>query len=354
MMPYSLDCGQNVIYTLSMINENRIQTVCLIILTAIAIAASLHALRSLMIPFLLALFFTLMLTPITDFLVFRLKFPRALASFVTFLLGILFLGLFSLIASASLSQMMANASSYQAKIRQIIINSTAYIKIDQLGIDPKSIITPILQNLEKNIGNIIGRTLNAIVNTFSNIILVILFVLFLLVGNTVQSDRPKSAFKEKGTSKIKRYLGTKFVLSILLGISVGIVLRILGIKLAVVFGLFAGILNFIPTIGPVIATVLPLPAVLMTPEITLIRGILAIVLPGCMQFLYGNIAEPKVLGDSLDLHPVAVLLALIFWGILWGIAGLFLAIPITAVIKMLCEESDLTRPVADLLAGRLN
>ena len=80
---------------------------------------------------------------------------------------------------------------------------------------------------------------------------------------------------------------------------------------------------------------------------------LAILLPGSVQMFIGNVIEPKMLGDSLDLHPITVLLSLIFWGMLWGIPGMLLAAPITAVLKILSENLEITAPVARLLSGKL-
>ena len=135
---------------------------------------------------------------------------------------------------------------------------------------------------------------------------------------------------------------------------VGTVLAILGIDLALVFGLLAFLLNFIPSVGSLIATLLPLPVVVVSPDISATTAVLAIAVPGTIQFAIGNVIEPKVMGDALDLHPVVILLALIFWGVLWGIVGMLLATPMTAVMKILFEKIELTAPIADLLAGRLD
>jgi AI-2 transport protein TqsA len=94
--------------------------------------------------------------------------------------------------------------------------------------------------------------------------------------------------------------------------------------------------------------------VLMSPDVSATNAVLAMVVPAVVQLLLGNIVEPRVIGGSLDLHPVVVLLALIVWGMLWGIIGMFLAMPLTAIMKILCEKLELTAPVAELLAGRLD
>jgi AI-2 transport protein TqsA len=129
---------------------------------------------------------------------------------------------------------------------------------------------------------------------------------------------------------------------------------VLGIDLAMVFGLFAFLLHFIPSIGSIVATLLPLPVVLVNPAVSPTVAILAIVLPAAIHFVIGNFIDPKLMGQSLDLHPVSVLLALMVWGAVWGVIGMFLATPLTAIMKILFERSELTAPIADLMAGRLD
>ena len=112
-------------------------------------------------------------------------------------------------------------------------------------------------------------------------------------------------------------------------------------------------LNFVPNVGSIVAIFLPLPIILISPDLDMTILALAILLPGSVQMFIGNVIEPKMLGDSLDLHPITVLLSLIFWGMLWGIPGMLLAAPITAVLKILSENLEITAPVARLLSGKL-
>ena len=127
----------------------------------------------------------------------------------------------------------------------------------------------------------------------------------------------------------------------------------MGVDLALVFGLLAFLLNFIPNIGSLIAIVLPLPVMLMDSERTLITVALAVGVPGLVDFLIGSLIEPKLVGGSLNLHPATVLISLMVWGMMWGIVGMFLAIPLTAVMQMFLERFEPTAPIVDLLAGRL-
>ncbi len=138
------------------------------------------------------------------------------------------------------------------------------------------------------------------------------------------------------------------------GILVGLTLWLLGVELAMVFGLLAFLLNFIPSIGSVVSTLLPLPVVLLSPELSTAAKVAAIAVPGGIQFAVGNLVEPKIMGRSLDLHPVTVLLGLIFFGMIWGIIGMILATPIVAVTKIVLERIELTAPVGRLFAGKID
>ena len=121
-----------------------------------------------------------------------------------------------------------------------------------------------------------------------------------------------------------------------------------------VFALLAFLFNFIPNIGPVIAALLPIPLILVDPELSIWGMIAVISLASAVQIISGNVVEPKMLGDSVDIHPIVVLLALMFWGMIWGIVGMFLATPITAAMKILFSKFESTRPLAALLEGRVD
>ncbi|KAK3271829.1 hypothetical protein CYMTET_19852 [Cymbomonas tetramitiformis] len=110
-------------------------------------------------------------------------------------------------------------------------------------------------------------------------------------------------------------------LSLVVGLACGLVLWLLNIRLALLFGSVHLILNFIPNVGAIIATLLPLPMLLIGQDLSLMKIVLALALPTLVHVIVGHGVEPKVMGDSLELHPITVMLCLIFWGMLWGIPG---------------------------------
>ncbi len=122
--------------------------------------------------------------------------------------------------------------------------------------------------------------------------------------------------------------------------------------MAFTFGVLAFLLNFIPNIGPIVASLLPIPLIVLAPDGTIVWMVAAISVSCMIQVISGNLIEPKIMGDSSDLHPVTILVALMFWGMMWGIIGMFLATPVTAALKIMLDRIEPTKPIANLMAGR--
>ncbi len=330
--------------------DQRIQTVSLFVLATVAVAFALYWLQAVMVPFVLSLFIALGLSPLIGYLNHKLRVPRWAAVFLTLVVAVAILTLLGVMLTTSAGRLAANAGNYQAQVRSLIDGALARLPmIEQLGFDPDEVIRLPLTAISTVA---VGLT-NAIVSLVSQGSVVLIFLMFLLLGGSARAGPPGGMWGEV-ERRVQRYLVFKFVLSGVTGLLVGTILAFLGIDLAMAFGLMAFLLNFIPSIGSIVATLLPLPVVLVSADISGATAILAILLPGSVQMLVGNVIEPKVMGDELDLHPVTILLALMIWGALWGIVGMLLATPITAVMKILFEKSELTQPVARLLAGRLD
>jgi AI-2 transport protein TqsA len=333
------------------LREQRLQTVCLLILSVIAIALALLWLRPVMIPFVLACVFAIGLSPLIDLQTSYLRFPRPLAVLATLVIGVVLLSLIGAIISISVRELTSNVERYQAQIQVLLRQATALLSY--AGISADTVSNALVQVPIQTVSGMLMGTTNAVLGILSQGLLMLIFLVFLLLGGTT---RGTSAGGMLGVveARIRRYILTKVLLSALTGLLVGAVLMILGVDLALAFGLLAFLLNFVPSVGSIVATLLPLPVVLVSPDISMSTAILAVAIPAGIQLVLGNIVEPKIMGGSLDLHPVTILLALILWGMLWGIIGMLLATPLTAIMKIIFERIELTAPVAELLAGRLD
>jgi AI-2 transport protein TqsA len=329
--------------------DQRIQTAALLILASVAVAFVLYWLQAVLVPFVLSLFIALGLSPLIDTFHRRLYLPRWIAVLATLLVAVAILALVGFLITISANRLAANAGTYQAQVRAVIDGFLERFPLQAYGVDPDEVVRLPLQAISTVAINIA----NAIVTLVSQGAIVVIFVGFLLLGGSTRKE-PVGGIWGEVESRVKRYIVFKFILSAITAVLVGSILWLLGIELAMAFGLMAFLLNFIPSIGSIVATLLPLPVVLVMPEASVLTVVLAIALPGAVQITIGNVIEPKVMGGELDLHPVTVLLALMIWGALWGAVGMLLAAPITAVMKMMFEKAELTRPVALLFAGRLD
>ena len=331
--------------------ETRIQTVCLLIICAVAIGVALFLLRTVMIPFVLAIFSALGLSPLIALQRRYLRLPNAVAILTTFIIGFVALSLLGGLIAISLRQLSANADIYQQQINQLLDQVMSLA--EGYGVDPVTLFDAMAGLPARSVSGILANLTKGIFDILSQGLLVMLFLFFLLLGGT-QKTGPRRGVLGEIESSVQRYIMAKIIVSAATGGIVGGILALLGVDLALVFGLFAFLLNFIPSIGSIIATLLPLPVVLVDPEHTLTTVILAIGLPGLAQFVIGSLLEPKVVGGSLNLHPATVLICLIVWGMIWGIVGMFLAIPLTAVMQIFFQRFEPTAPIAELLAGRLD
>ena len=332
--------------------EQRIQTLCLLVLSTIAVATALYWLRPILIPFILAVFFSLGLTPLVDAQTQRLKFPGALAVLTTLILMSIILLFIAGLVSSSLQELSANAAAYQEQILLMLERGRAALPLEALGIeDADAAFDPLSVIPVASVGGLLMGTTNAILDLFSQGFIVMIFTFFLLAGSS-GVNRQQSGVRSEIESQVKGYIVNQTLISAGTGTLVWLILAMLGVDLALVFGLFTFLLNFIPNIGSIIAVLLPLPVVLFSPDLSTTQAVLAIALPMSVQFVIGNVITPKIMGDALDLHPVTILLALMFWGALWGIVGMLLATPITSILKILMERFDVTEPLARVLAGR--
>ncbi|MCP2597422.1 AI-2E family transporter, partial [Candidatus Aminicenantes bacterium AC-335-G13] len=211
-----------------------------------------------------------------------------------------------------------------------------------------------------SIASFLLSSLGSFLKFLTNLFLVLLFLVFILAGRGRLRDKILKSFKGQNSKKIieiisnvdrqvYRYLSIKTFISLITGILAGLVLYIFGVNYAVLWGFLTFLLNYIPNLGSVIATVFPvLMAIIQFEKIWTALWILLILI--VIQTLMGNVIEPRVLGIRLGLSPLVVILSLIFWGWLWGIVGMILAVPITSTIKIICENIPELRVVSELLS----
>jgi predicted PurR-regulated permease PerM len=207
--------------------------------------------------------------------------------------------------------------------------------------------------------------LNGFTNFAKGLLLVLLYVLFLLIEQTafsskmtalglpLQETNRLSVVLNKVNDAMRTYLGVKTFTSILTAGLGWIVFYSVGIDYALFWAFLVFLFNYVPTIGSITATLLPSFLALvqfdtLSPFLVIIVGVTAI------NLLVGNILEPRLMGDNLNISPLVVVLSLILWSMLWGVVGMLLSVPITVAIIIICSQFETTRAVAVLLSKNGN
>ena len=187
------------------------------------------------------------------------------------------------------------------------------------------------------------------ISLVSTSVVVLIYVFFLLIGTPSINHSPTLSEVDR---QIRSYLSLKTVISIFTGLVFGLALRLFGVPMAFTFGVLAFLLNFVPNVGPIVASLLPVPLIILAPDGTVGWMAATITVICTIQLVSGNVVEPKIMGNSSDLHPVTILVGLMFWGMMWGVIGMFLATPIMAALKIILGRISTTKSIADLMAGR--
>jgi len=377
-------------------------TGCLMLLAIIAIAFVFYITKAVLIPFVIAIFIVTIVTPLVDLLVLKWKLPHIIAISATLLLVLSIGFLLCLTLIYSTQQVIAKAETQYSEKLGIFINSTfEFLSEDdelesaktelpaddkkpevaksdtpapaatpdqaeeplvapkpemgwlqKIGVDLNKLQKQTIDYMKDALKSIAFSTMQTALNFTTTSFFVAIFVIFLLAGRNPQAV-VKNVIYFEIEQKIRSYISTKLVISLITGILVGVTLSLFGLELALVFGILTFLLNFIPSVGSLIATLLPIPVAFaqFSDDPWTIAGV--ILIPGGIQMAIGNGIEPKIMGEGLQLHPVTVLLALSFWTLLWGPIGAILAVPITAAIRIVLMRFESGKTAGNLLAGVL-
>lgn len=329
------------------LETNRIITGSLFIIASIAVAFILNFAQPFLVPLVIALLIRILVDPIIDYQINYLSIHRVVAVFVSLcLIVFLFIIIVPFIGSSVIT-FLQSADDYNNKV--LILVDIGISKLQEFNIEiDRETIRNSLNNLP--LLDWASTILSNSANFISKFVLVIIMTLFLLLGKKSKNTSPEW---NDIIGHIKKYIFTKFITSAMTGVMAGLIYWFLGLELAFIFGSLTFLLNFIPVVGSIIAVLLPIPiAVLQYSDMSSI--LLIIILPIIFHQIIGNIIEPKIFGDAFGLHPITIILSLIFWGMLWGIIGVLLAAPLTAIIRVTFERFKSTKQIARLLEGKIH
>ena len=303
-------------------------------------------------PVLLALFISIICMQPVSWLG-KKRIPKWIAIIIVMLGLILIIFGFTSLIGGTLSFFLSNVSKYESTITAISITTIQFLNENGFNI-PEDQITKLIQ--PEKIQEFTSHGIKVLINLLGNSFLITLIILFILMEFGSFLIKAKAITNKSYHSilyfstilkNIRHYLAIKTLICLATGICIYIALLIIGVDYAFFWAVLAGLMNYIPNVGSIIA-VIP----------TFLFALVQLGLGGALwtfgSFLVihnvlGNFIEPKLMGKGLDLSALVVILSLIFWGFLLGPVGMFLATPFTLTIKIIMEQNEKTRWLAILL-----
>lgn len=326
--------------------------VLLIIASFVVVVAGMSAAKTIIVPFLLAAFISVISSPPLFWLKER-KVPTAIALLIVMFVILFFLFLMGALVASSVNDFSTKLPLYETRLQEqtdAVLNWLVriHVDVDRLELDKIFNAAAVMQ--------FVAMLLNQLVGLLTNGVLILLTVIFMLLeASTIPTKlnaifrKPEASLKriKYFISTVNRYMAIQTVVSLATGACVAIFLTIMGIDYALLWGLLAFLLNYIPNIGSIMAA---LPPVLLTIiQFGLGRAVGVAIGYLVINMTIGNVISPRLMGRGLGLSTLVVFLSLIFWGWILGPVGMLLSVPLTMTVKIALESSEDTRWVAILL-----
>lgn len=324
------------------------------VIALVAVGVVLNFAQAVFIPLIIAWLLSYIFGPIVRYLAKR-RVPVGLA--VVFVLaiffGLCFLG--ALFLNTRIASFAAAFPKYYARLMEIGKSFTANLDIPPdfwTSIDWGFTIRGYLLDLSGSFLTIISK-----------LVMVIVFLVFMLLGSPYFEYKVRKAFvTPQGAERarkilstiswqIGRYLSTLALISAVTGLFVWIALEYLQVDFAVTWGVLAFVLNFVPTIGSIVASIPPILVALVQFYPSLTVALLTALSLLTIQMTIGNFITPKVMGDRLNLSPVVVLISLLFCGLIWGVVGALISTLIAAIIKIVCENFSMLNVISVMMSS---
>ena len=319
----------------------------------------LKILSFIFIPLVFSMFVALLFLPILRNLR-RRKVPKYLSVVLVLLLIVAGVWMGIELIKLSSKEILTSDSHFFDKA-QLKINSLVGSLESFFGIQQVEGVKTINKYLNKDvILNNLSPTVSFI-SKFLTALLTTTFFVVLWLAESINVERliNRTLLKQKHTSiktfrKIEKdlikFIKVKFLVSFLTGIGTGLACYFFDVSFPIFWGLFAFIINFVQMVGSFITVILLSIFAFVELEISSVLLFFIICITS-VQILFGAILEPIFMGKSFSINIIAVLVMLMFWGFIWGVPGLIMAIPITVFIKIILEQFPRTKIISDLLSG---
>ncbi len=341
----------------------------LLLISISIIIIAMRNLQSLFIPLMFAIFFTFLFDPFHRFLT-RKKVPNSLAVVIVLIIVFSVMYLIGYLMFIGSQSFVKEFPKYEEILSQRFSSTIEALKVylPDLKLDLKDYLLKVdwagmWDRL--SVSKILKTTMGTFVDFLVKLLLSLVFMLFLMASKDKliksleisQKEKYGNSHLNRSIRQIENSIGKYFAVKSLISFGTALVgmffMSIFGIDFVLFSGLLLFFFNFIPNFGSITASAFPVLVAFLEYGFSWQPFSIAIALTAT-QFIFGNLIEPKYIGNTLNISPLFILLSLIFWGWVWGAVGMVLAIPLTSCINMIIKEIPSMRTVSILLSGEID
>ena len=317
----------------------------------VVLVAGLRTAHAVILPFLFSLLIAMASYPLLSFLR-RHKVPTGLAVALTLITVLVAVSAIGLLLGSSVRDFTVQAPAYKGHLDDLV--GQALARLESLGVTVPESWSPSFLDPGQAL-DLASTLLRGVSAALSNLVLVFLTIGFILAEAAGLPQKLSAAFGgsldfdelEHCRRQVQSYLVIKTLTSLVTGSIIAIVLALMGVDFPLLWGALAFLLNFIPTIGSIIAALPPI--LLSLVQLGPWHALGVIILFLAVNMIIGNVVEPTLTGRQLGLSPLVIFTSLLFWGWVWGPVGMILSVPLTMIIKIILEHTHDLRWVATLL-----
>jgi AI-2 transport protein TqsA len=336
--------------------EDGVARNALVVVAVVVAGAALYWLRGILTPLALAIFLMIMIDSFVRVLKSRVSIlPDWAAMPLALVVSVILFGLTAFLIADNAASFASQLTGYGPKLNGLLARISVAVgvgfpsSIDQLldGLNPTKYVGPLMQGLQ---------------SFASNAVFVLIYLGFLLAsrhgfGRKAVRLFPERTERHEATlvftrirNGVERYLWIQTVLGALIAVGSWAVMAAVGLDNALFWAFLIFVAGYIPIIGGAVGMFLP-PLFALVQFETLWQAIVLFVVLTAINFIVGNVLQPRMQGSSLNLDPVVVLLSLAFWGVLWGVAGMFLSTPLAVMAMVILAQFPGARWMAVLMSG---
>lgn len=345
------------------LKEIDIQTILMPVLTLMVGTAFFHYARPIIVPLIIAAALTYVLLPLVDLLK-KIKIPHSLGVVIVMLVVIGIVTLLVLMLFGQVADFASAIPEYKEKIVEIINNLqqtfSKYLGYLPGNLGEQQAIDLDMKQLQKFTG-FFFEGLGSLTTMLGRILILFFLTLFMMIDSDLFQRKLKSIFGSKQmeateeiigeiNKQLKGFIRVKFSVMIGLAIVVTIGLLLFRVKYAYIWGPLVGIMNLVPYIGSIVSAIPPI-IVAGIQHNSILYMVWVALFFLVIQFTEGNIITPRLTSESVDLNTTAVLVAVMYWGWLWGFIGIVLAVPITVAVKIVCDHVEPLKPIGSMLGS---